>query len=193
MKTKFGFSLKELLFAYLAINKLFYWMENIAAIRADELGTVAGAIIDRLINRDFMAIVILIMMFSLDHYIETHPTLSNSNVKYLMVLIIGYVFYISSITLYSMIVNAIFAGDFITGFWVAIEMIPNMTLVYLIASIVLSVKDKMKKKEALMYLPDADSAEARIDMLNKLCSCGVISQEEYENKKELCYSTVGSD
>ncbi|MCL2189125.1 MAG: hypothetical protein FWC16_09425 [Defluviitaleaceae bacterium] len=188
MKRILGISFKELIFAYLAINKVFYWINNINKIQQDEFGTLGWLIFERLLTQDIMTVIILLMMSALDTYIERHPAVKEGTLKHVLVYGIGYVLYIIAIVSYSVLVGAIFDGGVVPALQFAVEMLPFFSMIYIIACIVLSIKEKMKKKEALQYLPDANSPEMRLHMLNELCQCGVISQDEYETKKALCYN-----
>ena len=195
MKRIFGITFKELLFAYLAITKVFYWVNTLNAIPQGEMQEVLLAVANRMIGQDIMVVVILLLMGALDTYIENHPELRSQITRRLLVYGIGYIIYVISIIVYSVLVGVIFGGleNLRDSFFFALEILPMTSVIFFVASFVLSLKERMKKTEALLYLPEADSPEARINMLDKLCACGVLSEEECERKKELCYSTPNPD
>ena len=149
-KKKSAFTFKELLFAYLAISKLMYWMNNIAAIQQDEFGEVWRMVLDRILLQDIMTIWILVAMFLLDHYIETHPSITNGSIKKILVYGLGYVIYIVSIVVY-MLVLGLFPNMniYIDSWW---DFIFGFSIFFIVACVVLNIKERLKKKEAEMYI-----------------------------------------
>ena len=177
-KKKSAFSFKELLFAYLAISKLMYWMNNIAAIRQDELGEVWRMVLNRILSQDIMTIWILVAMFLLEHYIETHPTFSKGSLKHILVYGIGYVIYIVSVVLYVLLLSVLINTQI--GGWGVLLI--NFSFFYMAVCVVLNIKDRMKKKEAELYIPAEKTNEDSIALLSTLHERGVLTKGEYESK-----------
>ena len=178
-KKKSAFTFKELLFAYLAISKLMYWVDNINAIYLDELGSVWNMIVNRLLGRDIMVIWILIVMFLLDHYISTHPSVRKNFIKNILTYGIGYLLYIASIVGYIFLLGLFDLAQI--GDW--FEFLLSFTVFYVIASVVLHIKEVKKKKEAEMYIPEEKTNEDSLAMLDTLHKRGVLTKNEYESKK----------
>jgi len=178
-KKKPAFTFKELLFAYLAISKLMYWMNNIAAIQHEGLQGIGLMILNRLLIQDIMTIWILVAMALLTNYIDTHPAVTRGFVKSILLYSIGYVVYVGSIVIYTLVLNQILASQ--VGSWV--EHILGFSIFYVIACVVLSIKDRLKKKEAEMYIPAEKINEDSLALLSTLYKRGVLTQEEYLGKK----------
>jgi len=178
-KKKSAFSFKELLFAYLAISKVTYWLNTIAEIQQDELGAVWHRVLDRLLTQDILTIWILVAMFLIEHYIDTHPSISKGAVKNILVYSIGYVFYIISLIAYILILGMII--DTQINNWV--DFIVSYSIVYAVACLVLYIKEHIKKKEAEVHSPLVNSDEDSLSLLTTLWERGVLTQDEYDNKK----------
>jgi len=181
-KKKPPFTFKELLFSYLAITKLMYWIGNLANI--DELGGAVDLIVNRLIVQDIMVVWILIAMFLLDHYVETRPSLTSSWTKKLLTYGLGFVIYIGSIVGYIFLLAALPIPGLL-GISEALEFMSEVLLFYsvffVIACVFLSLKERVKKKEAEIYI--AESESDTLSLLATLHKRGVLTQSEYEIKK----------
>lgn len=147
-KKKSAFTFKELLFAYLAISKLMYWVNNISSIGNEGFPAIANMVINRLLGQDIMVIWILIAMFLLEHYIRTHPAVKGGILTTILVYGIGYLIYVTSIILYTLFM--IFVTDTVINDW--FMYIVNFSVFYIIACVFLHIKDRLKKKEAEMYI-----------------------------------------
>ena len=183
-KKKPAFTFKELLFGYLAISKLMYWMNNISAIQQDALIEVWRFVLNRLLSQDIMIVWMLVAMFLLEYYIDTHPSVSKGKVRHILVYGIGYLVYIASVVTYILLLS--FFIDTQIGSWG--ELILSFTGFYAIACVVMNVKEHMKKKEAEMYIP-AEEVIGKADgdtlaLLTALHERGVLTTDEYESKKK---------
>jgi len=177
-KKKPALAFKELFFAYLAISKLMYWANNIAALRQDELGDVGRMVLDRLLTQDIMIVLILIAMFLLEHYINRHPAIAKSLTKNILMYGIGYVIYITSIIAYIFALN-----------WILQNQIPDwreflleLSAFYAIACVFLYVKEHLKQREAKKHTAANKSNETTQELLGILHERGVLTQDEYERK-----------
>lgn len=182
-KSNAPFTFKELLFGFLAISKVFYWMDNINAIMLDELGEALPRVIERLLFRDFITILILIAMFLLSHYTEKYSGTNRKFLKHLAMFAAGWVIYIG------IIVGYLTAADWL--FDAVVIQIDNwplfireMSVMYVICCIVLEAKDRLKKKENELYIPAPDSPEEKLAMLTALHEGGLLTEEEFALKKE---------
>jgi len=178
-KKKPIFSFKELLFAYLAISKLMYWTNNIVAIQQSGISGILYMIVSRLLAQDIMTIWILIVMFYLEYYIETHPAISKGLLKSVLLYIIGYVLYVASIVTYMLILGLFI--DVQISSWA--DVVVHYSIFYLIACVVLNLKGRMKKKEAEIYILEEKANEDTLVLLSALHERGVLTLEEYESKK----------
>jgi hypothetical protein len=182
---KRGWTFKELLFSYLAITKVFYWANTLGAMEG--WGEFGSVIVNRLIGQDIMAIVILIAMFTLDDYITRRDgkTLAATIKLYA----VGLVIFLALILAYHLLL-----GLFIT---VNINDWPRFflewTMVYAICTTALTLKEKLKKKEAEQYIPDANTDEGKIALLETLCNAGVLTRDECNEKIMACGGTRQSE
>jgi len=169
------FSFKQLLFAYLAVTKVMYWIGTIAMV--DNLGEFGGVFLRRMINQDIMTIVILIIMFGLEARIVSKASKNNllANVKFYT---ISLVIYLALIVGYNLLLGLFF--DVSVDSWLIF--IAEWIVIFMIACLFLHLKEKLKKKETEMYLPDAGTNAGKIAMLKSLCDAGVLTQEEFEAK-----------
>jgi len=178
-KEKSAFSFKTLIFSYLAISKLMYWINTIATIQQDELGEVWRMVLNRILTQDIMLILVLAALFLLEHYITTHPSITNGLIKGIMVHVIGYIIYLAIITLYVLALN--FFADIQIANWGGF--IFDVSIFYILACVVLEIKDHMKKKEAEMYIPVEQVDKNSLSLLSTLYKRDVLTKDEYESKK----------
>ncbi|MCL2227789.1 MAG: hypothetical protein FWB97_09240 [Oscillospiraceae bacterium] len=184
-----AFTVKELLFAYLAISKLMYWMENVAAIYQDIFGEVWRMVLNRLLMQDIIIIWILVAMFFLDHYISTHPSVAEGPKKYVLVYGIGYVIYMASIVGYLFVLRLFI--DVQIDSWA--EILFSFSIFYAIASVMMYLKERMKKKEAAMYIPAEKINKDSLVLLATLRERGVLTQDEYKSKKEAIGNSASAE
>ena len=183
-KSASAFTFKELLFAYLAISKVFYWIDSIGKVLADDLGEALPVLIERLLFQDLITILILIAMFFLTHYMETHPGMRGKFMKHLLLYGVGWVIYIGIIVGYLTLANILFASVTIQiDNWLIF--IREISMIYLICCVVLEVKDRLKKKENALYIPAPDSPEEKLALLTALHEGGLLTEAEFTQKKEM--------
>ena len=176
-----AFTFKELLFAYLAVSKLMYWMDKINAIPEDGLGAILNLIIARLLEQDIMTIWVLVSMFLLDHYIETHPSIAKGWFRNFIFYNIGYAIYVVSIVGYLLLIGLYFGPQF-DGWRGLLEILFFYSIFYVIACVILNLKDRLKKKEAEKYILEEKEKDDTIALLSVLYERGVLTQEEFESK-----------
>jgi hypothetical protein len=176
-----SWTLKQLLFAYLAITKVWYWLDTLSGI--DTISAFGTTLLTRMLQQDIMVVIVLICMFTLDDFVTSREgntlwATAKTHIIGLFIflaLILGWHFFISATGL--MTANITDWGAFVL----------QWSILYAIFAGALTAKDKLKKKEAEQYIPDASTDEGKISMLNSLCEAGVLTREECNLKiKEAC-------
>ena len=179
---------KEILFTYLAINKIMYWFNTVTALNQSDLGNVGRTVFMRVLNQDLILIIGVTAFFFLDKLIELKKSKYNSNIwGYVILYAIGYVVLIGIAFMYMLILNLIFAaqyfslGELVRGF---ISFMPNYTLGYLVVAVVLNLKYYFKTKKTSEDAPAVQNTDDKLAMLKRLLDDGVLTQEEFDCKKE---------
>ncbi|MCL2222717.1 MAG: SHOCT domain-containing protein [Oscillospiraceae bacterium] len=179
MKTKkstgAGFSFKQLLFYYLAVTKVLYWINMVGTMESlDEFGII---FLNRMVGQDIMVIMVLIAMHFLDKYLFRGKS-DNDLLANVKLYSIGAVIGVAIITGYTLLIG-LFVPIHINNWFIFIL---NLVIMFVIVSFFLHIKDRMKKKESALYLPDAYTNESKLAMLKSLCDTGVLTQEEFDEK-----------
>jgi len=172
-----GMGFRELLFTYLAVTKVIYWTNTFGAIGG--IGEFGAVFLNRMISQDIMVIVILVAM----HFLEKHifSTAAENDFKANAKLyIIGFAMYNALMAAYYLILSLVLDLDAQIGDWLRLML--EMAILYVIISVFLHMKGKLKKKQNEMYVPDADSYKGKIAMLTSLRDTGVLTQAEFDNK-----------
>lgn len=178
MKTKKpykGLGFKQFLFIYLAITKMLYWINII--IRLDSFSEFGNVFINRMLSQDILVIIALVAMYFLDRYIFSRAS-DNDWRANLKLYLIGMVLIVALVAGYFLLMQLFFEA--VIAGWP--RFIGELVLIYFILAVFVHLKERLKKKEAQLYLPEADSDEAKIAMLKSLCGAGVLTQEECETK-----------
>ena len=173
--TSEGFSFKQLLFAYLAVTKVMYWINTINAM--DGLGEFGFLFVNRMLNQDIMVIVVLVAMNFLDKYLFRGKS-DNDLIANVKLYVIGVVMFVILIAGYHFLLG-LFLPVYIP-YWH--QFILQLVAMFTIISFVLYIKERLKKKESALYLPDADTDEVKLSMLKSLRDADVLTQEEFEEK-----------
>lgn len=184
---------KEILFTYLALNKILYWTNTITALNQSDLGNVSRIVIIRLLNQDLLIILGVITFYFLDKRIALKKSKYSNILEYVVVYSIGYVLLMGIAFVYILIFNLIFSsqsfsfGEFVRWF---IALVPSYTIGYLVAVFALEIKQFFKKKgkESSTFDESAKSTDDKLDMLRVLLNDGVLTQEEFDNKSEILLS-----
>ena len=150
MKNRIWPRVKDVLFTYLAINKILYWMNTINALEQADFGSVSNAILSRFLNQDLLLIVIVIAFFYLDDKMERGKLKYRGTFRYVLFYFIGYFIMIGIIVAYNLLTSLIFFRinysiiDFLRAL---INFLPGMTIGYLATAVVLEIKQYFKAKE----------------------------------------------
>jgi len=176
-------SVKEILFTYLAINKIMYWFDTIMAMNPGDVGFggVARAVMLRLLSGDLIMIAGIVMFFFLDKLISQKKSKGSSILEAIKFYVIGYVALLALQLIYLGI-----ASLFVPIEWSSfVSVMPYFTLGYIVVVVVLNLKYYFKEKEKSGYTPSAPSTEDKLSMLQVLLDDGTLSQEEFDQKKLL--------
>ena len=193
MKIKKWSPVKEILFIYLAINKIMYWFSIIMGMEQFSFAGGGRVILERFLTQDLAIIACITVMYYFDWRIKEKRTKYNIVVEHAILYGIGYVAFLGLIftsnafNLMILLAESITWSEYISLF--AEHLIP-FTIAYLIASVGLEIKLYFKKKgqktsEELVVTQDT---ECKLSMLKILLDDGILSQEEFEDKKKLLYS-----
>jgi uncharacterized membrane protein SirB2 len=178
MKALKAFNFKALLFSYLAVSKVFYWIDQLGGL--EEWGDVGTVLVNRLLQRDIMIVIILLSMFKLDDVITAKE--GNGFMANVKIYGFGLVIYLALIAGYTLLMEVIFEPMVENWF----SYLLNWAVIYFIISAFLTLKEKMKQKEAAQYIPDATTPQGQIALLETLCQNGVLSRDECDAKIEQC-------
>jgi len=177
-------AVKEILFTYLAINKIMYWYNTIMTMNQSDLnlGEVGQAILFRLLGNDLLLIAGVAMFFFMDRRISQKKSNNSGILDAVKFYVIGYVALFGLTAAYIWIMS----------WFVPVQLdslrtdILNGTLGYLVVVVVLNLKYYFKSKEKSIYAGSATSTEDKLSMLQVLLDDGILSQEEFDQKKLLC-------
>ena len=166
---------KQLLFYYLAITKIFYWIGALGAI--ENLGEFGTVFINRMINQDIMTIIVLIALSVLDYYLFRGKD-SNDFIATVKLYLLGLIMFLALIVGYTFLLGLFFPVNI--DDWPLFLL--NWVVIFVVICVALFIKDKLKAKEAEKYLPDADTSEGKLAMLKTLHEKGVLTQAEFDEK-----------
>ena len=185
----------EILFTYLAISKILYWYNNVTAMgQGDVLGAIEGFLM-RFVYNDLILIIGVIFFYFLDKLIvlkkSRERTVLKGIIENIVFYAVGYVVLMVISTVYS-VVLAIAAGTFGEFSWSGFIVFVGSTLpAYLVVCVALAIKEYSKKKgkEIAECETDAESKDKKLSMLESLLRDGVLTQEEFDGKKEIVLGT----
>jgi len=180
---------KEILFTYLAINKIMYWFYTITTMNQSDIETIGRIVSTRLINQDLILIMGVIACYFLNKLIAIKRSKYSNILEYAIFYVIGYATLMGIGFGYNLIINLIFsAQDFSLVAFVRefIGFVPSFTLGYLVVATVLEVKEyfKQKGKEVSDDTSPTPSTDDKLTMLKVLLDSNVLSQEEFDHKKQ---------
>jgi len=170
--------IKEMLFTYLAITKILSWFTTVTTMDQSGLGSMGEAVLMRLLYQDVILIVSVIFFYFLDKRIQLKQSKYSTVLEYVVFYVIGFVALMGFLLLYNWIVF----GPVQVDSWAVL--VGNYALFYLAIIVVLHIKIYFKAKAKPEYVQPAQSADDKLAMLNILLNDGVLSQEEFDHKKE---------
>ena len=175
-------SIKEMLFTYLAITKIMYWLNTITAMEQGDLGSAGEAVLMRLMNQDIILIVSVIFFYFLDKRVQLKKSKYSKVLEYIVFYVIGFVALMGIMFIYSWIMSWFF-GPIQIDSWGGL--IGGYVLGYLVIVVVLNIKYYFKIKTKPEYVPPVQSNDDKLAMLKVLLDGGVLTQEEFDSKKEM--------
>jgi len=161
LKKRKWLSIKNVLFTYLALNKILYWFNTVASLEQTDFRTVANVILSRFLNQDLLLILSVIAFFYLDAKIEQKKSSNSKILEYIMFYAIGYVLLLGIIVVYNVLINLIFRAE---NFYLAeffrefLSFIPNITVGYIVVAVAMEIKQYFKAREKKTY-EDVSSGE----------------------------------
>ena len=172
-------AIKVMLFSYLAISKMVYWFNLVFAGYED----VWRIVLQRFLTQDILIIIVIVFIYFFEHKFVLKQKKLNSFFADIITAIGGYIIFFVVALIYAMIVSSLLPTP--ANIWLLItsDFMVNLTVVYFIIFVALTMKERFKKKEAYDYALDIQSMALKIEMLKTLLDDGVISQEEF-NKQE---------
>lgn len=183
-------AVKEILFTYLALSKIMYWMETVTVMNPVNLADAAQGVMMRFLGRDLMLIIGVTAFFFLDKVIALKKSKYSSILEHVIFYAVGYVVLMSITFVYMLGLNLVFlAQEFSLGVFARefTGFLPSSVPIYIVVVIALNVKlyFKAKGKQTLAQaaLPN-QSTEDKLTMLKALLDDGVLTQEEFDSKKE---------
>ena len=173
-------SLKEMVFTYLAINKIMYWIG--VASETDGLEGVGQAVLQRLLNRDIVLILVIVFMYIFEYKFVMKQKRWTGIFAQIIIGIVGYVVFSVILITYQWAIHLIFSAPFdIIAF---LGTMPGWTAIFFIVMVVLMAKEHFKKKSASEYALDIQSTNIKLEMLEALLDDGALSQEEFDKQKD---------
>ena len=172
MKTKKWSTIKEMLFIYLAISKMFYWFQTIMHTTLDGFeANIGQVLLNRLLQQDFFIISSILVFFVIDRFKFKTVT------KYA----IHYVVFLGIVFLYIGLMGHFFGpvqldegmgdgglGGFLAGIGY-LGFFVYFTIGFIALAIALNVKDYFKKKsKETTEIGETDSEGAMNDFSNAL-------------------------
>jgi len=170
-----------MLFAYLAVSKIFYWLDFINdTLNQGDLRAVGADLLTRLFTQDMLIILGILLVTCIEKFTQ----LKMSKYKKIWKEIIGH------IAIYLLMQGVLFAYVWVRALVLGLPLNWNWGesfiiggIMYFMIAVVFEVKKFLKKKELIECAPVL-SADEKLAMLKALLNNGVFTQEEYDRKKE---------
>ena len=168
-----------MLFSYLAVSKMVYWINLITS----DYEEVWRLVWQRFLAQDVLIIVVIVFIHFFEHKLVLKQKKWNSVLADTITAIGGYVIFFVVALIYVMIVNSLPPTP--ANIWLIITsgFMINLTVIYFIIFVALTMKERFKKKEAYKYALDIQSMDIKVEMLKTLLDDGVLSQEEFDKQE----------
>jgi len=170
-----------MLFTYLVVSKVIYYY-NITTNALFQSGfrVMVEAVLERLLTQDILIILLMLLTLYTEKLVTLQILKYNKVVNQAIVHIIDYLLYIGVLAIYFGAMNFVF-GFFQDMF--RLEVFIYFSVLYLVIVTVVEIKKHLKKKEITEYAPVL-SVDEKLAMLKTLLDNNVLTQEEYDSKKE---------
>ncbi|MCL2376180.1 MAG: SHOCT domain-containing protein [Defluviitaleaceae bacterium] len=170
----------EMLFSFLVISKVLYYSDFItASLNQGGLWAMGETLLNRMLTQDILIILIILLTFNTERLVTMILSKYNKIVNQMMVHIIDYVLYMGVLATYFGLM--LFFGIFENFSWLVFLIYSS--IIYLVIIIAIEAKKYLKKKEMTAYT-HALSTDEKLAMLKTLLDNSVLTQEEYDRKKE---------
>jgi len=143
MKNKKWSPVKEILFSYLAINKIMYWFNTITAMNQSDLEGIGEAILMRFLSQDLLIILSVVIFFFLDKLIHFKKSKYSNVLEHVIFYAAGYVILAIIAFVYILVVGLFFPIHIYS--WSAL--VGYGTAGYIVVVIVFNIKYYLKSKE----------------------------------------------
>jgi len=180
---------KEILFTYLAITKIWSWYMKAINLDFSEPNQAFYSLLDRILGLELMLIIGVIFFVFLEKKIFENHSAHKSFLHHVLFYVIGFMMITGINFLYLFLLHVIFESgtisfsEFVQNFfsamgWVAIG--------FIVVMVAFNVKSYFKAKEAeSTYAIEAKAHADKVEMLNILFADGILSEEEFTQKKEM--------
>jgi len=170
-----------MLFTYLAISKaIYYYNLTTNTLFQGGFQNMVEVVLERLLTQDILIILLLLLTLYTEKLVTLQILKYNKTVHQTIVHIIDYLLYIGVLAIYFGAMN--FAFGFFPNMF-RLEVFIYFSVLYLVIVAVVEIKKYFKKKEMTGYAPVL-SADEKLAMLKTLLDNSVLTQEEYDRKKE---------
>ena len=181
MKKSSWTSIKEMLFAYFAISKMLYWAHIIVTV--DNFEIAWQTIWQRFLTQDIVLIIFIVFIYFFEEKFVLKQKKWNGILAIVILTIVGYVIFCLIFVTQVWVVSWARSMPINIGSIIFSPFMLNMTIVYFVIAIAMNIKERFKKKEALKYAANIQTANIKIEMLKSLLSEGILNQEEFDNQK----------
>jgi len=174
----------KVLFSYLVVSKVLYYFDIVTpALIQGGLWSVGAAVLTRFLAQDILIILILLLTFNTEKFVTLKISKYSKTVNIMIVHIIDYVLYMGVLVIY-------FGGMMFFGFFQNMSwhiILIQISILYIAIVAAIEIKKYLKKKEMAGYNPILSNDE-KLDMLKALLYNNVLTQAEYDHKKETLQS-----
>jgi len=175
--------IKEMVFTFLAISKIMYWITVITGLEQQNLGSIGQALVYRLLERDLMLILGILLFYGLDKLLSKK---FNDN-NFVMYIIIYVIFYAIMIAFGYAVFGIISLFMEVGTVAPLLETLRSTILPYIAVIVALNLKMhfKAKGKDTLKDMVLTSEKEKKINLLKSMLDDGILTQEEFDRKKAL--------
>ena len=175
LKSKWS-PLKEILFTYLAISKILYWYETVIGMNQEYAIDMVRGFFMQLLDRDLLLIIGVVVFYFLDKLIQLKKSKYSSVLEYIIFYTVGYVILMGIVAIYLWVMSLFFPMNIDSWGQVIFEIALNSLVTYIVVIVVLNVKHHFESKKK--------PPDNRLYMLESLLADGILTQEEFDQKKE---------
>ena len=168
--------IKEVLFTYLAVSKIWYWFAVAVGVEGNNWAEMGRILLDRLLGRDLTIIVCVIIFFYMEKRIRLKKSKYSTIVENIIFYTAGYIIFALAISI-NIVLLSIFTSSTIGSIP---ELVVYATAGYILTFAVLYIKERLKGEEAPLA---SETHRKHLSMLKTLRDEGYLTQEEFNRKK----------